>query len=943
MLVLSFLSIALKRLWNRLGLTLLLILSTTLAIGIIACVPIFAGAVSLRIMQQELDARTQRSNQPPIAVRIYAMGGNTRPVTIAEADEYGAWLGNLLSRELGLPIESVYQRIESPPYQLLPSERSGHYTQSLGSVHVTCLSDIAAHIAIEGQPLAGAGDGPVMDVWVEQRFADALALQLGEAYVLERSSTPHLDDLQVRVVGFWRPRDKAERWWYLAPEGQFHGALLTTRQQYEQHIYPRVTKRTAFASWYFVFEDRRVNLAKATHYIEGLDNVARQVAERLPGGSMDNAPTDELIRGQERKEALSLVLLGFSVPVVAIMVYFVGVLSALMVRFQNQEIAMFASRGSSRAQIILLTLVETVILLMVATPLGLLLGLYLAQLLGYSMSFLRFVPREPLPVYLVSLDWRLIAGAVLMTTLSRLIPAWTASKRTIVLQEQGSARRAVVLGMTRALLIAFLGLATWYAYRQLNQIGTLALVSWEPGDPQHDPLLLLAPSLFLLTTPLIACELFVWLARPLAWGGKWLRSVACYLGLIDLGREGGQYRTPIYMLVLCLSLGIFYASLAKSADNWLVDRRQFEVGSDLTFTTELDSDLESYGLSKEEIIEALGGPSALPIEAYESIEGVQEAMPVGQYRGSFRSGRLHSYVRLMAIDRIRFPDIAYYRRDYAQKNLGELMNRLGTVQNGVLLPQAFMERLQISEGDTINLNLTIDDETRHALELEVVGTFDYFPTWVDDDEIVWVVNLSHIDLATSNMLPYGIWMRLEPGVTAHEVLEEVRNRYKLKTGFVGDLRGKVGEDQAKLERVGIFGMLSVCFLAGALFSALGLLVHSAASMKRRSLRFAVLQALGMTRYTLLGTIFVEYLVTLLYGILAGAGLGILTSRLYGPFFQLTNQKTVPIPPYLPLVDQERAMLLGMSMGLVLIVIEITLFVALLRTKVFETLRLGMRE
>ena len=58
-----------------------------------------------------------------------------------------------------------------------------------------------------------------------------------------------------------------------------------------------------------------------------------------------------------------------------------------------------------------------------------------------------------------------------MTTLSRLIPAWTASKRTIILQEQQSARRAVMLSVTRALLIAFLGLATWYAYRQLSQIG----------------------------------------------------------------------------------------------------------------------------------------------------------------------------------------------------------------------------------------------------------------------------------------------------------------------------------------------------------------------------------------------------------------------------------------------------------------------------------------
>ena len=109
---------------------------------------------------------------------------------------------------------------------------------------------------------------------------------------------------------------------------------------------------------------------------------------------------------------------------------------------------------------------------------------------------------------------------------------------------------------------------TAYGYRQLVQRGLVGLSGWQEQDLLRDPLLLLAPTLFLFTAPLVASEIFVLLVRPLALIGRLLPSVTGYLGLVSLGREGGQYRTPTYLLVLCLSLGVFYASLAKSADIW---------------------------------------------------------------------------------------------------------------------------------------------------------------------------------------------------------------------------------------------------------------------------------------------------------------------------------------------------------------------------------------
>lgn len=160
---------------------------------------------------------------------------------------------------------------------------------------------------------------------------------------------------------------------------------------------------------------------------------------------------------------------------------------------------------------------------------------------------------------------------------------------------------------------------------------------------------------------------------------------------------------------------------------------------------------------------------------------------------------------------------------------------------------------------------------------------------------------------------------------------------------VRDLGRILADDQARLERVGLFGMLSICFLASALLSGLSLLVCNAASMVRRSLRFAVLQAIGMRGDEVMRIVFVEHVVTLLYGILADAALGVMSARLYVPFFPLTETRGIPIPPYIPLIDSERALWIALIVALGLVVIEGVVLVRLTRARAFETLRLGMRE
>jgi putative ABC transport system permease protein len=937
---LAFLSLSLKRLRNKPGLTLLLVLAFALTIGLMVCVPVFDDAVSKQILQEEVNLKTKAENCPPFALHFYSMPKYGETMTLEDAAYAQNWLTDLVLRHIGLPIRSLYTQNESPAFYLQPRPGDNRYSREvLGAVRIGIVPNIEQHIRIvQGVPFGSETSPDYLSVWIERKSADSLALQAGDLFNL---TIPHLLKnsplLPVKIAGIWEASDPGDRvFWFDLPSRLMDGLFLTTEAQYRAFIIPLYPEVTGYNAWYYVLDDSGMSFAHAEKYIQGLETIEREVLQRLPAGRMDFSPLRELRQGQQRKLSFLAILFGFSLPLVGVLIYFMASISLMVAQFQRRELAMLSSRGSSRWQVLGLMVLETLLILLLACPVGLAIGLGLARLMGYTQSFLTFVPRPPVQVHLAAIDWRLVALGMAVGALSRLVPSWLATRHSVVTYEQWSARRQVVLSSMRFMLLALLVLATAYAYRQLSLKGSLGLIGLQPDDPSFDPLLLAAPSLFLLTAALIASELFALVTRPLILVGKALPSVAGFLGFMNIGREGGQYRTPVYMIVVCLSLGVFFASLAKSADMWMVDRRRYEVGTDLAFTLETES--EGLGAG-ERGVQHKG--LLLPISDYQQIPGVHKAARVAEYAAKATNAQV-PILRLMGIDRLDFAQVVYYRRDFSPQSLGELMNRLGTRQDGLLIPRKLAEQLQISEGAEFPLRLRLDRDLEHDFTFTVVGIFDYFPTMYAQDAWMVVANLPYLEMQSGGPLPYGVWMRLEPGANSQEILRAVQ-RMGLTPVLSGDLRLKLARDQARLERIGLFGMLSISFITGAVLAGVGLLVYSFASMMGQSVRFAVWRALGIKRGEVVAVISLEYLVTLLYGIIAGIAFGIWGARLYVPFFRVTDSTALPVPPFIPLLDWQRAIWMALSMGFVLLLIEAIILVRVVRTRVFEVLRLGVRE
>ncbi len=931
MTILALLRFALRRLLSRTFLNILILLSVAITVAIMVAVPVFSEGVSRLILREELNVRTQAVNRPPFSVRYYGLPKGRQPLTLEEGRYVHDWLADTLRTEVGLPVVGSYAQYQSPPLRLrLPGKVYTAQEPDLASVRVAIVDGIEEHIEVtHGVPYGQIDDENVLNVWVVRQAADQLALQVGEeldmAYFFRAGAEP----IRVKIAGFWEPIDALEPYWYWEPRRLFQDVVVTTPEQYASFIAPITPEGFGFAFWYFILDDSRMSLDQVPQYIQALENIQREVGRRVPDGAMDYAPDQELLRAQSRKTTLSDILLTFALPLMGILASFIASVSFVTARFQIRETAIVRSRGTSRSQLMLLAFLETLIVLAIATPLGVVAGVALARLMGYSFGFLHFTSREPLQVSLIAAEARLIWLALGLGLAARLVPTWLATRFSIVTYERDRARSIGSGGVLRFLLLAFLAAATYYAYYQLVQGGPLGLMGIRSaGESTRDPLLLLAPTLFLFASSLISAELFLILIRPLALVARFLPSTPTYFGWTSLVREGQQYRIPVFLLVLCLNLGIFYASLARSADIWLVDRLRYQVGTDLSF---------------ELLPGESGGADSwlVPPSDYEAVPGIERATRVGKFSASMQRTRDLPEVNLLLVDRLDFPDVVYWRPDFASVSLGELMNRLGTTPNGVLIPTSLAAQLPQDLTEEITLDVSIS-EVIYQFQFRIVGYYDYFPTIGTNGPLYLVGNMDYVQRQIGGSFSHSIWARLSPDANPRTVLEEIE-KMQISPARSANLQELIREDQQNLERIGIFGLLTVCFLTGVLLSGAELLIYSFANLTGRTTRFAMLRAIGMHSREIIGIVASEYLLVLAYGVVAGIILGVISSQLYVPYFPLTQNPAQQIPPFLPVVDWGSASWMAASVTVALIVIGGTILIRVVQQQLFQVLRMGNQE
>lgn len=953
---LHLLVLTLRRLRSRPGLTSLALLGIILAVGLLSSTAFFTQAVDRVILSQELDELSRVTGRIPFSTRIYFLPSSRAPVGLAEAENVGKSVAGTLSTEIGLPVEHLGVQVVSSGMMLLPQRGDTRYDQRnsfLGSITVGYVADIGKHVeTLVGESFVDEGTSPpdFLDVWMHTRLAEEMGINVGEQFDIALNiSQPRR---AIRVAGLWQALEPAERFWFNNPDSNLKDVLIVRRDDYLNHVQPLLAAKSGLVAWHIILDDRYLNPAHARRYAQGFKLGMQVIQQYLPGARLDVSALDPLEDFVERQSTLTTILLGFNAPALGFLLAFLGLISAIIAEWQRRETAVLVSRGMGLMMILSLTLIESLLLFLVAVPVGLGFGMLLARVMGNTVSFLDFTQRAEFPISLQGASPVLIGAALGFSLLARVLPAAHAARQSVVVQAQERARPVRNPFWQRAYLDVLMILPTYYVYHQLERRGSLAkLVQEQPQELFQDPILILLPALFVLTYALLCMRFFPLLMRLFDQIAMRMPSLPIHLALRQLGRYTQSYMNPILLVIISLALGIYSYSLAASLDQWLVDRIYYAVGADVAFEPLREGE---QVVSSSAV--ATGSPTGSaawipPKSEFAALTGVIKASRRGSYLAEI-PGATDRSIRgsFLGIDREDFPDVAWYRSDFSPESLGAMMNRLALAPENVLVSESYLKQTGRRLGDQIRIEIRLEDGIRVRSEFTIAGVYTYFPTVYDETSTV-IGNLEHLFFLGGAPYPHQILLktldeRARTPDNSPRAREESSSLFKTieRMGFLAARRQDAGqliaEEQAKFERVGIFGTLSVGFLAATLMAVIALLVYSNASLQERLYQFGVMRAIGLLRRQLILQIILEYGVLILYGAFVGLWIGAATSTLFVPFFRISGVQSAPLPPLIPVFARDQLLPLTLAFATIMVLVEAGLIIRTILSSGFDALRMG---
>lgn len=939
--------LATHRLWHQRLLNLCLLAGLVAAVALLSSIPLYAEAVHNHLLQGQLTE--QGTALPPFAFvwrYIGAWHGDIGSTPYSLLDVY---LSEQAPGVVGLPLQSQVRHVQTAKIRLFPVPDSQNFAsrEPLYWISVGFVTGLATHIQLlEGEfPTNSADEG--VPVLISQTLANQLGLQVGEHYLLFSQPDGVPEDggqIPLHISGVWRPLDPADPFWFYQPDA-FDDVLLTSEAAFNQRVVSTLEAPISQAVWYQIYDGSLVRTDDVALLLSRAAMVEARVTALLEGTTLDTSPVPALQTYGRTARQLTMLLTIFAIPVVGLVFYFISLVAGIVVQRGQNEIAVLRSRGATREQILLIYLLEGLLVGFLGLAVGLALGQMLAGLMGRTRSFLVLaLDTDFLPIVLSPAAWQFGLLGVLLSILTLLAPALLASRYTVVSYKWERARALLRPFWQRTFLDLFLLLPPLYGWYLLNQQGTITV----PGsnDPLSNPLLFLAPALFCFALALLAARLFSWSTRSLAWLAAWQPAVTPLLILRQMARAASRYTGPLLLLSLTLSLAIFTASMALSLDEYLVDHIYFDTGADLRLA-ELGQDTETSSagtvsdLSGQLTADQTGqeaGPRFLflPVGEHLKVPGVVAAARVGDYSATSSIGGRQRSGRLLGIDRLDFPAVAFFRPDFAGgESLGSLMNRLGSASNHVLVSRSFLATNNLSIGEPLRLTVSTAGDFA-TLSLVVGGAFDLFPTHYPQDGPLFVGNLDYVHQGLGGTYPYDVWLATSAVPPGEEIVAGVR-RLDITVVTVQDAHQRIREAQIRPERQGLFGLLSVGFLAAAVLTVLGFLLYAAISFQQRFVELGMLRAIGLSTGQMAAYLAGEQAVLIGAGMGSGTAVGVVAGRLFIPFLQVGDEQ---VPPFLVQIAWDQIFTIYALFGIMFLAAVAMLTLLLGRMRVFEAIKLG---
>lgn len=934
-------------------------LGLVVAIGLMMSIPIYADAVYHRIFLKNIAVEgTPDGVIPPFSFLFRYDGSIYGSKDWEEVMEVDAYLSHEAGAAFGLPQQIVVRYATTDPFGIFAGDTStfDNTVSPLVWASVAFISDLEEHVTmLEGRfPAAvSAADGAALEVMMHQDVATEIGAQVGETYVAYlrvRSEEGFVSDLQfpVRIAGVWTPKDPYEAFWFFRPSA-FAERLMVPEESFRNYVGALMDKEVYTAAWYLVMDGQEITHTDAGSLIRRTMSVEQRAANLLTDTALGKSPVEALVDYRRSANLLTILLYAFSIPILGLLLAFITLTAGLATERRRNEIAVLRSRGALAAQMVGIAAVESLLLGGAALAISSPVGMSIAQLIGRARSFLDFAPEvESLRVMITMSTLRFGVVAVAVGMAAQIVPTLGAAGHTVVSYKRERARMMKKPWWQRAWLDVLLLLPAAYGAYLLRNQGSLVVFedSWG-GSPFQNPLLFLVPALGIFALTLFFLRLMPLIMSGVAWIAARTKSVGFLMAARHLSRTPSFYSTPLILLVLTLSLSAFTASLAYTLDQHLYDSTYYQGGADMRFLERgegQDSGLGGFfggGSSDDDggsATEEEEGPRWLfpPVSQYLQAPGVENVTRLARYAAVANVSIGSQDGVFYGVERASLSDISYWRRDFASQSLGGLMNALAVERNGVLAQEDFLRESILSVGDTLRLTVVSYGE-RTDMDLRIVGSFKYFPTWYPSEGPLFVGNLDYFFEEAGQQYPYDVWVRLADTADAQTLVEEDLDIFTYDWTAP---KLDIAVEQEQPERQGLFGLLSVGFGAAGILTVIGFLLYALFSFRRRFIEFGVLRAVGLSSKQMSAFLGWELALLILMGGALGTFLGGWVSSFFIPFLQIGADEVSRIPPYVVDIAWSAIFRVYALFALLFVVAFVALIAMLRRMKIFEAVKLG---
>ncbi len=917
------------RLWHNRKLVAMSLLGFIITVAVVCSIPIFADGALQRILATELGRDETKGRQPAaLNFSYFSKEGEPPKVTAAAYDD--------LHRYMTGPALGLLPFKPDPFLHYAALDVTGaepvdpaHLDPTKGRwVKVAAVENLPALVKTMDGRLFNPGktaDGMLEAVITEGAAMD-LELTVGaELLVPVARGNDYSPKVKVRVVGIVPNPLPGQPLFYIS--GFLDGALLIDQPTFRKEVLALPEAIPGQYTYYLGLKATDINLANLDPFIDGMYTVEARTGQILQGTRLAVSPRDELQRFARKGFILRLMLLVLSVPLLALVGYYLLVTASLTVDGQRSEIAVLRSRGAAMGQIVGIYLLEGLLFATLALLVGPPLGLLIAKAMGAAAGFVQFVDRKPLVVAITARTYLYGAAAAGVALLATLIPAAQAARESIVTFRQQQARAGRQALWHRFFLdIVLIALSLYGWYTLTRQAATHGNTPQGPGaGPEMliDPLHFLLPAVLIAGTGLLLLRLLPVLTRLLERVTRHRAGAPLHLALTQVSRSPGSTAPVVLLLTLTVGLGLYSAAAARTLEGSYADRIYYKNGADVVLDEVWEYD-EETGLYHEPPwgfhAQTPGVASAARVRITTRVSASAGGKPVGT--GS-----------LMAIVPPEFARTAWYRRDLSPYHINAYANLLAKDEEAVLVTPRFLSKHKLVPGDSITLS-----ESGREVTLVIYGAVAYWPGLASGQSDFFVANLDYVQ-EQMGLKPYQTWLRMTPNATLTPLYDRLSAEH-IPLLRASDARVETALARRDPQRTGVYGALTIGFIVSAGLTVLGFLLYAVLSLRSRLLQLGVLRAMGLSIGQLLTALGLEQVYTVGVGLLAGTASGLLAARLYLPLLQLSADLADGLLPFRIVTDPVDRVRLYAVLGVMLLAGFLSLGAVIRSMQIHQAVKLG---